>query len=132
MAPNQVTRYSPIGSMSTNRFGMITWMLLLGLALGIRKREEPLNSLIVEEAGVILKTKGMVTMTKENLLVSVFKKIDLPRIGKVDCARTVCSRSRGRFRCSNHSGARNLTRSGTHWTQQHLRDITANYVAEYE
>jgi hypothetical protein len=108
-----------------------TMALLLGLVSGIQKRDVPLNSIAIEEAGVILKTKGMVTMTNENLLLSVFKKIDMPKIKVVDCEKTICSRSRGRFRCTHPTGY-NFTHSRGHWTQQHLREITEEYVAEYK
>ena len=46
---------------------------------GIDKSEMDIQpSVPITEAGSILQNNGMVTLTKENLLVSVFQKINIP------------------------------------------------------
>ena len=100
---------------------------LLPTMFAVRK-DAFLNSIIIEEAGVILKSKGMVTLTKENLLVSVFKKVSLPQIKSVDCTKTTCRRYNGRIRCSTNPKIVNETESASHWSQVHVRSLTEEYI----
>ena len=91
------------------------------------RKDAFMNSLVIEEAGVILKSKGMVTLTKENLvLVSVFKNVQPPQIKSVDCTKTTCKRYGGRTRCSTEPKIVNET-STSHWFQEHARSITTDY-----
>ena len=106
-------------------------MLLLQMALAVRK-DAFMNSLVIEEAGVILKSKGMVTLTKENLLVSVFKKVQLPQIKSVDCTKTTCKRYGGRIRCSTEPKIVNETESASHWSQEHVRSLTEDYLDRFK
>ena len=61
---------------------IVVLVTLLYSVSGIKKELSHPKSLIIEEAGVILKPRGLVTMARENLLVSVFKKIEIPQLNK--------------------------------------------------
>ena len=70
-------------------------------------------------------------MSKENILVSVFKKLEIPSVKATRCGNAKCTRINRKFHCTSTKSP-NASANSSDWSDTHLREITEDFVGDLE
>ena len=98
----------------------------------IRSSEDTADTTVVlEDLGSLLQQEGHVTLTKENVLVSVFKKVDIPKIPVPRCNST-CGYTRACVSCKRRWTCKSNGAEAAYLEEMiHLKEMAQHHIEDY-